>query len=230
MQLPIVASFNREVFKMDIIQIKKELRIDSRLLAGQLDHRHRTILENIDRYKTELESLSELPFQTEAGVIRKQGGTSTIRYALLTEDQCYFVLTLMRNNQNVVALKLKLVKAFRDARKQIANRDMARLSGKQVRRDETDAIKELVEYATAQGAKNAQFYYPNITIMTNKVIGIDKGQRDTLDTRQLCVLQMIETSIRIAIGDGLREQLLYDDIYLLCKDRVSELQPLLKLN
>jgi hypothetical protein len=66
--------------------------------------------------------------------------------------------------------------------------------------------------------------------MTNKVIGIDKGQRDTLDTRQLCVLQMIETSIRIAIGDGLREQLPYDDIYLLCKDRVSELQPLLKLN
>jgi phage regulator Rha-like protein len=215
---------------MDIIQIKKELRIDSRLLAGQLDHRHRTILENIDRYKTELESLSELPFQTESGIIRKQGGTSAIRYALLTEDQCYFVLTLMRNNPNVIALKLKLVKAFRDARKQIANRDMARLSGKQVRRDETDAIKELVEYATAQGSKNAQFYYPNITIMTNKVIGIDKGQRDTLDTRQLCVLQMIETSIRIAIGDGLREQLPYDDIYLLCKDRVSELQPLLKLN
>jgi phage regulator Rha-like protein len=215
---------------MDIIQIKKELRIDSRLLAGQLDHRHRTILENIDKYKTELESISELPFQTEAGVIRKQGGTSTIRFALLTEDQCYFVLTLMRNNPNVVALKLKLVKAFRDARKQIANRDMARLQGKHVRRDETDAIKELVEYATANGAKNAQFYYPNITIMTNKVIGIDKGQRDTLDTRQLCVLQMIETSIRIAIGDGLREQLPYDDIYLLCKDRVSELQPLLKLN
>jgi hypothetical protein len=41
---------------------------------------------------------------------------------------------------------------------------------------------------------------------------------------------MIETAIRIAIGDGLREQLPYDDIYLLCKDRVSELQPLLKLN
>ena len=216
---------------MDIIQIKKELRIDSRLLAGQLDHRHRTILESIDRYKTELESLSRLPFETEKGKPLPQGGFSkTIRFALLTEDQCYFVLTLMRNNPNVVALKLKLVKAFRDARKQIANRDMARLHGKQVRRDETDAIKELVEYATANGAKNAQFYYPNITIMTNKVIGIDKGQRDTLDTRQLCVLQMIETSIRIAIGDGLREQLDYHDIFELCKDRVSELQPLLKLN
>jgi phage regulator Rha-like protein len=215
---------------MDIIQIKKELRIDSRLLAGQLDHRHRTIFASITKYQKELASLSLMRFETEAVKVEGERGYKIQKFALLTEDQCYFVLTLMRNNPNVVALKLKLVKAFRDARKQIANRDMARLSGKQVRRDETDAIKELVEYATANGSKNAQFFYPNITIMTNKVIGIDKGQRDTLDTRQLCVLQMIETSIRIAIGDGLREQLPYDDIYLLCKDRVSELQPLLKLN
>jgi phage regulator Rha-like protein len=215
---------------MDIIQIKKELRIDSRLLAGQLDHRHRTIFASITKYEKELASLSLMRFETEAVKVEGERGYKIQKFALLTEDQCYFVLTLMRNNQNVVALKLKLVKAFRDARKQIANRDMARLSGKQVRRDETDAIKELVEYATAQGAKNAQFYYPNITIMTNKVIGIDKGQRDTLDTRQLCVLQMIETAIRIAIGDGLREQLDYHDIFELCKDRVSELQPLLKLN
>lgn len=215
---------------MDIIQIKKELRIDSRLLAGQLDHRHRTIFASITKYENELASLSLMRFETEAVKVEGERGYKIQKFALLTEDQCYFVLTLMRNNPNVVALKLKLVKAFRDARKQIANRDMARLHGKQVRRDETDAIKELVEYATAQGAKNAQFYYPNITIMTNKVIGIDKGQRDTLDTRQLCVLQMIETSIRIAIGDGLREQLDYHDIFELCKDRVSELQPLLKLN
>jgi phage regulator Rha-like protein len=215
---------------MDIIQIKKELRIDSRLLAGQLDHRHRTIFASITKYEKELASLSLMRFETEAVKVEGERGYKIQKFALLTEDQCYFVLTLMRNNPNVVALKLKLVKAFRDARKQIANRDMARLQGKQVRRDETDAIKELVEYATANGSKNAQFFYPNITIMTNKVIGIDKGQRDTLDTRQLCVLQMIETAIRIAIGDGLREQLPYDDIYLLCKDRVSELQPLLKLN
>lgn len=215
---------------MDIIQIKKELRIDSRLLAGQLDHRHRTIFASITKYENELASLSLMRFETEAVKVEGERGYKIQKFALLTEDQCYFVLTLMRNNPNVIALKLKLVKAFRDARKQIANRDMARLHGKQVRRDETDAIKELVEYATAQGAKNAQFYYPNITIMTNKILGIDKGQRDTLDTRQLCVLQMIETSIRIAIGDGLREQLDYHDIFDLCKDRVSELQPLLKLN
>lgn len=57
---------------MDLIQIKKEFRIDSRLLANQLDTRHRTILENIDKYNDELKSLSELPFQTESGIVRIQ--------------------------------------------------------------------------------------------------------------------------------------------------------------
>lgn len=215
---------------MDLIQIKKEFRVDSRLLANQLDTRHRTILENIDKYSFELQSLSELPFKTESGEVRKQGGTSTIRYALLSEDQCYFVLTLMRNNDKVVALKLKLVKAFRDARKQLAERDIARLEGKKVRRDETDAIKELVDYAIANGSENANFYYANITKMTNDVLGIDKGMRDTLDKRQLSVLAMIEIAVRIAINDGLKAELTYKQIFALCKDRISELSPLLKLS
>jgi phage regulator Rha-like protein len=216
---------------MDLIQIKKEFRVDSRLLANQLDTRHRTILENIDKYSFELQSLNPLPFETEKGKELSQGGFSkSVRYALLSEDQCYFVLTLMRNNDKVVALKLKLVKAFRDARKQLAERDIARLEGKKVRRDETDAIKELVDYAIANGSENANFYYANITKMTNDVLGIDKGMRDTLDKRQLSVLAMIEIAVRIAINDGLKAELTYKQIFALCKDRISELSPLLKLS
>jgi len=77
--------------------VGKELRTDSRLLSRVLDHRHRTILENIDRYLSELKAFGEIPFQTEVGDVRAQGGRSITRYALLNEDQCYFLLTLMRN-------------------------------------------------------------------------------------------------------------------------------------
>lgn len=45
--------------------VGKELRTDSRLLSRVLDHRHRTILENIDKYINELRGLGQLPFQTE---------------------------------------------------------------------------------------------------------------------------------------------------------------------
>jgi len=215
---------------MDLIQIKKEFRVDSRLLANQLDTRHRTIFESIIKYESELLSISLLPIQTESVKTENSRGAKIQKYALLNEDQCYFVLTLMRNNDKVVALKLKLVKAFRDARKQLAERDIARLEGKKVRRDETDAIKELVDYAIANGSENANFYYANITKITNDVLDIDKGMRDTLDKRQLSVLAMIEIAVRIAINDGLKAELTYKQIFALCKDRISELSPLLKIS
>jgi phage regulator Rha-like protein len=202
--------------------VAKEFRVDSRLLANHLDTRHRTILENIDKYANELNSLNLLPFETESRPEGKHGG-GDVRYALLSEDQCYFVLTLMRNNDKVIALKLKLVKAFRDARKQIAERDTARIEGKKVRRLETDAIKSLVDYATAKGSQSANFYYANITKMTNSVVGIEAGQRDNLDARQLQLLSVAENMVAIAIRDGLKADLDYRQIYALCKDRLQSI-------
>lgn len=209
--------------------ISNEFRIDSRLLAPELNHRHRTILESLDKYKTQFDTLGLLPFQTEA---RSQGlhGGGDIRYFLLNEDQCYFLLTLMRNNEKIVESKLKLVKAFRDARKQLAERDIARLDGKQVRRLETDAIKHLVEYAKASGSSRPEMYYVSLTTMTNKSLGIEAGQRDRMDARQLQLLKIAETLVEIAIRDGLKAELHYKDIYRLCKDRVSDVLTQLKLN
>jgi phage regulator Rha-like protein len=204
--------------------ISNEFRIDSRLLAPELNHRHRTILESLDKYKSKFDALGHLPNQTEAGYNNIQ-----VRYFLLNEDQCYFLLTLMRNNEKIVESKLKLVKAFRDARKQLAERDIARLDGKQVRRIETDAIKDLVEYAKASGSSKPEMYYVTLTTMTNKSLGIESGQRDKMDVRQLQLLKIAETLVEIAIRDGLKAELHYKDIYRLCKDRVSDVLMQLKL-
>jgi phage regulator Rha-like protein len=206
--------------------ISNEFRIDSRLLSPELNHRHRTILESIDKYKTQFESLGSLPFETEMGT----HGGSPVRYFLLNEDQCYFLLTLMRNNNHIIKAKLNLVKAFRDARKQLAERDIARLTGKEVRKLETDAIKHLVEYAKASGSSKPEMYYLAITKMTNKALGIESGQRDNMDARQLQLLKLAETLVEIAIRDGLKAKLDYKDIYILCKDRVGDVLKQLLLN
>lgn len=206
--------------------IANEYRVDSRLLAPELNHRHRTILESLDKYKTQFESLGSLPFETEMGT---HGGIP-VRYFLLNEDQCYFLLTLMRNNNHIIKAKLNLVKAFRDARKQLAERDIARLTGKEVRKLETDAIKSLVEYAKASGSSKPEMYYLAITKMTNKALGIESGQRDAMDARQLQLLKLAETLVEIAIRDGIKAKLDYKDIYILCKDRVSDVLKQLSLN
>lgn len=204
--------------------ISNEFCIDSRLLAPELNHRHRTILESLDKYKIRFEEHGQIQFRTEAGY-----QNSIVRYALLNEYQCYFLLTLMRNNDFVVEKKSKLVKAFREAREQLAERDIARLDGKQVRRLETDAIKSLVEYATAHGSSKAEMYYSNITKMTNKALGVEAKQRDFMDVRQLQLLKIAETLVEIAIRDGIGAKLEYKDIYRLCKDRVSDIITQLKL-
>lgn len=208
--------------KLSLDLIKSEYRVDSRLLAPELNHRHRTILESIDKYKSQFESLGQLPFQTECGYNNAQ-----VRFALLNEDQCYFLLTLMRNNNHIVSAKLKLVKAFRDARAQLALRDIARIEGKEIRRTETEAIKDLVSYATAKGSSNANMYYANITRMTNSILGIESGQRDSLDHKPLQQIKVAETIVEIAIRDGLKAELPYKDIYKLCKDRVSSIASIL---
>jgi hypothetical protein len=130
----------------------------------------------------------------------------------------------MRNNDKVVKLKLNLVKAFSNARKQLAERDLARLEGKKVRRSETDAIKDLIAYAKGNGSKTAdKWFYVNLTTMTNKVMGVEAGQRDFMDSRQLQLLKLAETMIEIAIRDGMKAELSHSEIYTLCKDRVSDI-------
>lgn len=208
--------------------ISSEFRVDSRELAPFLDQRHRTILELLDKYPEDFEELNPLTVQTEKGVSLPQGGFArTARYYMLTEDQCYLLLTYSKNTEAARRRKLKLVKAFKDARAQLAQRDMARIEGKAVRRTETDAIKDLVEYATAKGSNNAVMYYATITKMTNAALGIEAGQRDFLDHKDLQHVKVAETIVEIAIRDGLKAELDYKDIYKLCKDRVSSIAAVL---
>lgn len=203
---------------ISIIYSANELRTDSRDLAALLDHRHRTIFESITKYNSELLELGILPFETER-LKTEQLGDREHKFAMLNEDQCYFVLTLMRNNAHVVKAKLQLVKAFRDARTQLANRDIARVDGKQVRKLETKAIADLVEYAKAKGSKSAELYYSNITKMTNSLLGIKAGERDSLDARTLGDIAVMEKIIANAVSDGINAGMEYKDVYKLAKNR-----------
>ena len=213
---------------ISIIYSANELRTDSRDLASLLDHRHRTIFESITKYNSELLELGILPFETER-LKTEQLGDREHKFAMLNEDQCYFVLTLMRNNAHVVKAKLQLVKAFRDARTQLANRDIARVDGKQVRNLETKAIADLVEYAKAKGSKSADLYYANITKMTNAMIGIKAGERDNLNARTLGDIAVMEKIVANAVSDGINAGMDYKDIYKLAKSRCALAVPAIGL-
>lgn len=98
-----------------LIQSQGEPRVDSRVLAEQLGTQHKSSIELIDKYSDKIRRFGHLPFQTEVGK-RAQGGGRAERFALLNEDQSFFLLALSRNTDRVVELKTSLVMAFREVR------------------------------------------------------------------------------------------------------------------
>jgi phage regulator Rha-like protein len=101
--------------KIMLSQIGSEPRVDSRLLADQLGNQHKNSMALIERYSEKFKEFGLLAFQTEARPVGQHGG-GDVRFALLNEDQAFFLLALSRNTDRVVELKSDLIMAFREAR------------------------------------------------------------------------------------------------------------------
>lgn len=112
---------NEEAAMTDITLIHNdgEARVDSRLLAEHLEVAHKATFQLLTSYKQDFEELGLLPFQMEKPAKGTQGGRPQ-RYALLSEDQAYLLLSYSKNTPKVRQLKLSLVKAFKSAREQAA--------------------------------------------------------------------------------------------------------------
>ena len=98
-----------------VTQIGGEPRVDSRQLAEQLDNKHKNSIALIERYSEKFKEFGLLAFETEARPAGQHGG-GDVRFALLNEDQAFFLLSLSRNTDRVVELKASLIMAFREAR------------------------------------------------------------------------------------------------------------------
>ena len=145
-----------------------EARIDSRLLALQLGNKHRHVMALLDRYLGQLKSFGHLSFKNACGD-RQHGGGSGERFALLNEDQAYFLLSLSRNSDTVVNLKAKLIKTFSDYRRAA---DLRRTEYLPSYHRLSDAI-----HSAAAGSTNERFVHTNIARLLNKTVGIESGQR-----------------------------------------------------
>lgn len=104
-----------------------------------------------------------------------QGGfTKSARIALLSEDQSYFLLTLVRNTEQAKAVKFNLIKVFSNFRK-----------GQQQAADYLpfyhelhDAVKALAAYAKANGSQTeTAFFHITYNRLINRACGFAEVQR-----------------------------------------------------
>ena len=102
-----------------------------------------------------------------------------------------------------------------------------RNEGKIIRKVETDAIKEFIEYAKNNGSKNSDRYYAIITKATNEILNIDAGKRDSLTAMQLEHLAMVERVIASALMQGVEKGMNYKDIYKLASSKARQVYQVL---
>lgn len=146
---------------------------------------------------------------------------------LLNEPQATLLITYLRNTEQVRRFKKNLVFEFYRMRdfireKQTPAWQESRQTGITTRKKETDAIKRLCEYATAQGSKHPERLYTAYTKLANKAAGITN--RTTATNLQLSVLTVAESIIAQTIDAGIEENKPYKEIYQDCKRKLAVLQ------
>jgi phage regulator Rha-like protein len=154
--------------KLALVIHKDEPRIDSRVLALHFGKAHHDLFELVKNYRADFEQLGVVRFQTEKPLPGSKGGRPE-RFALLNEDQAYLLLTYSRNTAKARALKVKLVKAFGEARR----------AAQAHRAEYLPTYHELHEaiHARAAGSPNERFVHMNVNKLVNQTAGIEAGQR-----------------------------------------------------
>lgn len=189
---------------------KLEPRIDSRVLAEHLSVRHKAVTQLLDRYVDNFKRFGQLPFQKEVGA-RVQGGGNPERFALLNEDQTFFLLSLSRNTERVVELKARLVQAFREARQ---TRDLTAREYLPTYRLLHDEIAAL-----AAGSSNERFVHMNMNRLLNATVGCAPGGRGNLPLPAKAML----VTAQVVATNAMQGALDHRDGYRRAKDALDQL-------
>lgn len=95
--------------------------VDTITIAEGVQVQHKNILELIRKYLPDFEAFGPVAFETRKGKPLPQGGfAKATEVAWLNEDQTALLFTFLKNTEIARKLKIRLVKAFREAREEIA--------------------------------------------------------------------------------------------------------------
>lgn len=180
--LPASNAHEKTFTELALTATKTEARIDSRLLAQHLESQHQSLFKLISHHQADFDELGKVRFQIEASPGSRTG--QTVKFALLNEDQAYLLLTYSRNTTRVRALKVRLVKAFREARIAAETRKAEYLP--------TYHQMHAVIHDLASGSSNERFVHSNVNKLVNKVAGIDAGKRGTAPLPQQSMLTVAQ--------------------------------------
>lgn len=195
----------------------------SEIIAAGTGVNHRRVRDAIRKYQTDLETFGVLGAYQTKTPNNQEGGRNATGY-ILNEQQATLLITYLKNTEVVRAFKKELVRQFYAMRSLLLERASpvwkdTRSLGKEIRRQEADAIKRLVDYAAAQGSRNAGWYYANLSKLADATVGV--VERDKAQVVQLTALLLVEQTIAQEITAGIETGVPYWAIYRAIKDRLT---------
>lgn len=195
----------------------------SEIIAAGAEVQHHAVQQLISAYRQDFEEFGVIAFEMRKPPAGSKGGRPEIIYHL-NEQQATLLMTYLKNTEVVRAFKKELVRQFYAMRSLLLERASpvwqdARSLGKEVRRQETEAIKRLVDYAATQGSRNAGMYYVNLSRLADATVGI--AERDRAQVVQLTALLLVEQTIAREITAGIEAGEPYWAIYRAIRDRLA---------
>lgn len=207
-----------------LVKIKKnDVYTDSLVVANGTGYEHHSITRKIRDCEKEFLELGKILFMDAPSINKTEKRGRKQKIYLLNEPQTSYLITLLDNNSIVRRFKLELVKEFFRMRKFILERQTAewqqsRLTGKKIRKDETDVILEsLIPLAETQGSNNAGKLYMVYSKLVNNTLGIEAGRRDNLPLAYVDAIRFLERAISNIISIEAGKGTYYKEIYQICK-------------
>lgn len=181
---------------------KGEPRVDSRLIAEQLAIEHAGTIKLVRKYLADFRELGPVGFEIQKGKRLPQGGfAKATEFALLNEDQCYLLLTYSRNTTKARALKINLVKAFREARDRASVTDAQYLPLYHAMHAEVAALAQRAKECGSSTPEH--LFHINANKALNTAMGIASGERGTLTIEQSLILTTLQAVYRRHLHDSL---------------------------
>lgn len=215
----------------DLVLLKKEnILTESRLVAEKFNKAHAKVVKKIDELKRDVESYKDATFGTLIfnKISTEYRGQAYEYYEM--NQEAFSLLVMGFTGKSALEWKIKFNAEFYRMRnalilEQTHNKDSLWLAlrgeGKTIRRWETDVIKEFVDYATAQGSKNAKWYYKIFTTTTYQCLELLENKkpktRELLDKMQLLELLRAESMARQSILRYMKAEEPYQEIFPMVK-------------
>lgn len=154
--------------------------------------------------------------------IEEQNGQRYPMY-LMNRDE-FSLLVIGFTGKKALEWKLQYIKAFNTMENFIREKSTqawieTRKDGQITRKSETDVIKQLVEYAKAQGSEHSQMLYTTYSKLANTMAGIKDRELATIS--QLNQLSFIENIILNQVRIGMQRGQHYKEIYKDCKKQIE---------